>query len=100
MAAESGELPLMFMLRLMRDTEQEMGLRLTAATAAAPYLHRKMPIGIEQVPGRFGSLTAEQLRKLSTPALQQLLVASHMFYQQLVDLGLAEPAGEVIDVEP
>jgi hypothetical protein len=98
--ATGQKLPLQFMLDLMRDTKQEMQLRLSAATAAAPYLHRKMPIGIEQIPGRFGALTADQLRQLPTPALQQLLQASRTFYSQLVQLGIAQPQGEVIDVIP
>lgn len=99
-AAESGELPLMYMLRVMRDSEHSVELRLQAAQAAAPYLHRKMPIGIEQMPGRYGSLTAAQLRGLPTPALQQLLQASQVFYQKLVALGVAQPGGEIIDVNP
>lgn len=100
MAAESGELPLVFMLRVMREEKNTVELRLHAATCAAPYLHRKMPIGIEQLPGRYGSLTANQLRQLPTPALQQLLQASRDFYQQLVQLGVAQPQGDVIDVTP
>ncbi len=99
-AAASGKLPLQFMLDVMRDEGKPDELRLSAATAAAPYLHRKMPIGIEQVPGRFGSLTADQIRQLSTPALQQLMQASQTYYQQLVQLGMAQPEGDVIDVVP
>lgn len=100
MAMESGELPLAFMLRMMRDTHRSPEFRLQAASAAAPYVHKKMPIGIEQIPGRYGSLTADQLRQLPTPALQQLLAASQAFYQQLIQLGIAQPQGEVIDVSP
>ncbi len=100
MAMESGELPLAFMLRMMRMQKNTLEFRLQAASAAAPYVHRKMPQGIEVTPGRYGSLTADQLRQLPTPALQQLLVASQTFYQQLVQLGVAQPAGEIIDVVP
>ena len=99
-AAATGVLPLQFMLGVMRDVGQEIDIRLQAATAAAPYLHKKQPIGIEQIPGRFGALTANQLRQLPTPALQQLLIASRTFYKQLVNLGIAQPEGEVIDVTP
>lgn len=98
--AEGREMPLPFMLYLMRDKTQEMELRLEAAKAAAVYCHKKQPIGIEQMPGRYGSLTASQLRQLPTPALQQLMVASQAFYHQLVQLGVAQPGGEVIDVNP
>ena len=99
-AAATGVLPLQFMLGVMRDVGQEIDIRLQAATAAAPYLHKKQPIGIEQIPGRFGALTADQLRQLPTPALQQLRIASRTFYKQLVNLGIAQPEGEVIDVTP
>lgn len=98
--ATGQQLPLQFMLALMRNEKKPDELRLSAAASAAPYLHKKQPIGIEQLPGRYGSLTADQLRQLPTPALQQLLQASHAFYQQLVHIGLAQPAGEVIDVNP
>ena len=100
MAIESGELPLAFMLRMMRSRKNSLEFRLQAASSAAPYVHRKMPIGVEQIPGRFGSLTADQLRQLPTSALQQLLQASREFYQQLVQLGVTQPQGEVIDVTP
>mgnify|MGYP001616638503 FL=1 len=98
--ATGQELPLQFMLKLMRDVKKDDVLRLSAATAAAPYLHKKQPVGIEHIPGRYGSLTADQLRQLPTPALQQLLVASQAFYSQLVQIGVVRPEGEVIDVEP
>ena len=84
----------------MRDFDNPVEFRLQAASAAAPYVHKKMPIGVEVMPGRYGSLTADQLRQLPTPALQQLLAASQTFYQQLVQLGVAQPAGEIIDVVP
>ena len=97
--ATGRELPLQFMLRLMRDEKKADELRLSAATAAAPYLHRKMPIGIEHLPDRFGSLTPEQLRKLPMPALRGLLVASQAFYHQLVRLGVTVPQGQTIEME-
>lgn len=98
--ATGQQLPLAFMLSLMRNQKEDMQLRLSAATAAAPYLHKRQPQGIEVTPGRYGSLTADQLRQLPTPALHQLLAASQTFYQQLVQLGVAQPAGEIIDVVP
>lgn len=99
-AKAAGELPLHFMLRVMRDEDNPTELRLRAACDAAPYLHRKMPIGIEQSPGRFGSLTPDQLRQLPTPALQSLLAASQSFQQQLAILGVIKPEGRVIEVVP
>lgn len=40
--AASGETPLDFMLRVMRDQLQEFSIRLDAAKAAAPYVHPKL----------------------------------------------------------
>lgn len=41
-AKETGELPLDFMLRIMRDDGAEMTQRLDMAKAAAPYIHAKL----------------------------------------------------------
>jgi hypothetical protein len=42
-AAEAGgEMPLDFLLRLMRDSHSPMARRLEAAKAAAPFLHSKL----------------------------------------------------------
>lgn len=42
MAAESGILPLEFMLNVMRDEEQDFATRFDAAKAAAPYVHARL----------------------------------------------------------
>jgi hypothetical protein len=42
--AREGESPLELMLRVMRDENEKIERRLDAATAAAPYMHSKMPI--------------------------------------------------------
>ena len=45
-AKQTGELPLDFLLRIMRDPVQEFGKRIDCAKAAAPYLHAKRaPVG-------------------------------------------------------
>jgi hypothetical protein len=44
--AQKGESPVEVMLRVMRDPNEKIELRLVAAKAAAPYLHRKMPIAV------------------------------------------------------
>ena len=98
-AAAGGQLPLQFMLEIMRNTEKPDELRLSAAAHAAVYLHKRQPIGIEQLPDRFGALSADQVRRLPAPALQQLLTASQVFYSQLQRLGITQPAGQIIDVE-
>jgi hypothetical protein len=41
-AISSGELPLDFMLRFMRDEKEEKHIRLDMAKAAAPYIHSKL----------------------------------------------------------
>jgi hypothetical protein len=45
--AAEGLSPLEFLLSVMRDGAESKKNRITAARAAAPYLHRKMPIAIE-----------------------------------------------------
>ena len=39
----NGELPLEFLLEVMRDPARPVELRIEAAKAAAPYIHPKMP---------------------------------------------------------
>ena len=41
-AKDGGELPLDFMLRVMRDPQEDQARRLDAAKAAAPYVHPKL----------------------------------------------------------
>lgn len=41
-AAETGILPLEFMLNVMRDEEQDFSTRFDAAKAAAPYVHARL----------------------------------------------------------
>lgn len=38
----SGETPLSFMLRVMRDPKKSWGVRMDMAKAAAPYVHAKL----------------------------------------------------------
>jgi hypothetical protein len=40
-AKDSGELPLDYLLRIMRDEEVDDGRRIDCAKAAAPYIHPK-----------------------------------------------------------
>ena len=40
--AASGETPLDYLLRVMRDEGNEMNVRLDAAKSAAPYIHSKL----------------------------------------------------------
>jgi hypothetical protein len=38
----TGETPLQFMIRVMRDEREELPIRLAAAKEAAPYVHQKL----------------------------------------------------------
>lgn len=84
--AAEGITPLQFLLTIMRgDTASLRKInigykpctedRIRAATAAAPYCHRKMPIGIDNGRGGpVGAYTAEQLGKLSDKELDALSI--------------------------
>lgn len=45
-AVTEGKLPLEFFLEVMRNPKVAMYLRLDAAKAAAPYLHKKQPVAV------------------------------------------------------
>ena len=47
LAKECGTTPLEFMLSLMVDPRESKSVRLDAAKYAAPYMHKKMPVGLE-----------------------------------------------------
>ncbi len=52
----------------------ELGQRISAATAAAPYVHRKMPIGIDGGEGKpLAFVSADRLAELSDAELAKLL---------------------------
>ena len=53
-AAETGELPLDFLLRIMRDDRAEEAKRIDCAKAAAPYLHAKLANIEANVTGSIG----------------------------------------------
>lgn len=83
--AKKGITPLEFLTALVRCNAKELkelgvdkadvtlGVRATAATQAAPYIHRKMPLAVDNTAG--GSLvvfSAEQLMKMSDEELEAL----------------------------
>lgn len=84
-AAESGVTPLQFLLALMRcnpETLAELRVnpkevtvytRKDAAVQAAPYVHRKMPIGIDNgAGGPVGIYTPDQLMRLTDEEVEKL----------------------------
>jgi hypothetical protein len=76
-AAEAAKkyniMPLDFFLGELNNLKNPMGHRTDCAKAAAPYVHRKMPIGIDD--GKGGPIqfaTPEQLAQLSDKDLRTL----------------------------
>lgn len=72
LARRMGITPLEFLMSLMRDDAEDMETRVEAARAAAPYMHRKMPIAIETSEQRGITLDAGALRALSKQELNTL----------------------------
>lgn len=54
-AVESGESPLDFLLRVMRDGGHEYNVRVDAAKAAAPYVHPRLSTVDAKVTGQIDS---------------------------------------------
>lgn len=90
-------LPLEYMLQVLNDPKSSKGDRQWAANAAAPYIHRRMPIGIEGGdPKRPIVLaTAQQLHRLSDLDLGHLMG----IVTQLMEPEEAEREGFVIEHE-
>ena len=47
LAIETGMTPLEFLMSIYRDIQQDIKIRVEAAKAAAPYVHKKMPMQLE-----------------------------------------------------
>lgn len=73
-AQRAGITPLEFLVSVMRDPKAKLKDKFAAAHAAAPYMHRRMPIAIEGGdPGKpIITLEASQLRNLTTKELTLL----------------------------
>src|SRR5258706_12105018 len=65
MAERHSITPLDFLLSVVRDDAADLDCRILAAKAAAPYMHRKMPVAIEggdeNRPMRFDTKALENL---------------------------------------
>lgn len=62
---EDGESPLEFLIRIMRDEEMALDLRMDAAKVAAPYVHQKLSAitltGDEEKPVQVGMSLSERV---------------------------------------
>ena len=61
----SGETPLEYMLRVMRDDTADDARRDDMAKGAAPYVHSKMPTAIVTPPPPSGPITDDDQRLLN-----------------------------------
>src|SRR5450432_717823 len=86
-AAQSGETPLEFMLRVMRDPAQDASRRDEMAKAAAPYVHAKLAATDVKHSGKVetDNVTAAQLRAEILAEITDL---------GLWPVGASEPSGE------
>lgn len=71
-ADAAGCTPLQYLISVMLDREQAQFTRLDAAKAAAPYMHRKMPIAVE-LPNNAQGLDVAKLLALPREDREQLL---------------------------
>lgn len=77
MAQRHGILPLDFLMSVLRDDNVRFAAKVEAAKAAAPYIHRKMPIAIEggdpDKPLRLDVTTLKKLTGTELAALRVIL---------------------------
>lgn len=88
-AISEGLMPLDFFLSVLRSPEAPMGMRFECGKAAAPYVHRKMPIAIETDQENFRALDITTLQGLSLEELQTL--SKLMAKAHAADLAKKEP---------
>ncbi len=98
MAKEAGLTPLEFLVSMMLDEREKLYVRYDAAKAAAPYFHRKMPIGIDNgAGGPLGLYSKEQLAKLTLEDLVHLeSIMAKMADVPMVAVGVQAGPGEFI----
>lgn len=69
------ELPLIFLLKLQNDQTKDILVRMEAAKAIMPYIHRKKPIALESTPQEISltlEVTTKQLQELDDEQLATL----------------------------
>lgn len=102
-AISSGLLPLDFFLSVMRSDEMPLGVRFEAGRAAAPYVHRKMPIAIENLDAPYKVLDIGALKGLTDEELEQLqlIMAKAVKADQDADVAaFARPRGLPRGIDP
>lgn len=100
--AASGLTPLQFLTVLYRKDLAELtklgidpktvtlDVRRRAAEAALPYVHRKMPVGVEVKPAQSGTVTAAQLAVLTDDELDQLIAITSKLHTMTENMGDGE----------
>lgn len=76
-AAATGELPLDFLLKAMRDECNEFAVRLDAAKAAAPYIHARLSSVEQKSTVEMKNVVALPERAPSTEAWQAKVSTQH-----------------------
>jgi hypothetical protein len=102
LARKYGVTPLEFLLSVMSDETEPMTERIDAAKAAAPYMHRKMPIGIDMRSFQQGSgfLDPELLKKLDEQELDTMIaLAGKMGLFSPAVVGQFADEGRVVAVQ-
>lgn len=70
---EGGLTPLQFLLSVLRQDKAPLDVKFKAASIAAPYMHRKMPIAIEGTGTPLTFLDATALAKLNKSELNVMM---------------------------
>lgn len=91
-AKAGGLTPLQFLQSIYMDDQEEMGYRLTAATQALPYLHRRLPAELEITAHAGRALDYSQMNQLAVPDRNSMLA-------MLAKMGAKTTAGHVPAVE-
>lgn len=83
LAEASGELPVPFLLRTMRDEDIPMAERIDAAKAAAPYLHAKMPTAVQIQ----GNVTTDHTVRMIHEVENITVLEAHKLWEETLKLG-------------
>jgi hypothetical protein len=100
LAAGDGITPVDLFLSLLRDPKTPMGIRLKAAEACAPYIHRRMPVAVEDVTPQKRLVDLDALSRLSPTELEVLSNIAAKLGIGTVDTGRGSTAiGAVVSTQ-